>query len=362
MREKKRAIIAQIKEFGQTPKQLFFKPHPTKLPKISQQKENSKSTKEENCDLSNLKISNWNNLEKLILDFSFKLHKDIITSFSLSKDGNTLYSVSQDSSLKLYSISEKKQLRSITIGELSLSSCQLTPDEKTIIIGSWDNNIYIYSINYGRIIDTIEAHDDAVSCLCFKQDILISGSWDATVKIWKFSYKDNTLDNKPIFDFTDFESEVHCIDIDPQGNNAVVGSADGSITFLDIYRKSIIRTIHSHKHIVNQIQYLPDGRRIISCSGDGFLKIIENTDTEIFSIPLKENLKCFTTNGEILILGSEEGTLRVWDLKSATEKFQLKGNPLEPISTVICSFNKEIIILGSIGTIKVFKCKYIEEK
>ena len=30
----KAAIVAQIKEFGQTPKQLFTLPHPQRLPKV----------------------------------------------------------------------------------------------------------------------------------------------------------------------------------------------------------------------------------------------------------------------------------------------------------------------------------------
>lgn len=29
------AIIAQIKEFGQTPKQIFTQPHPSRLPKVT---------------------------------------------------------------------------------------------------------------------------------------------------------------------------------------------------------------------------------------------------------------------------------------------------------------------------------------
>jgi factor associated with neutral sphingomyelinase activation len=63
----------------------------------------------------------------------------------LSADGATLFTVSQDSSLKVYSVNEKKQLRSTNLSEMALSSCQLAPDEKTVIVGSWDNNMYPFS-------------------------------------------------------------------------------------------------------------------------------------------------------------------------------------------------------------------------
>lgn len=41
-----------------------------------------------------------------------------------------------------------------------------------------------YNLDYGRVSDTIPAHDDAVSCLHLIGNIgcLISGSWDCSVK------------------------------------------------------------------------------------------------------------------------------------------------------------------------------------
>lgn len=50
-------------------------------------------------------------------------------------------------------------------------------------IGSWDNNVHIYSIDRSRLIDTIYCHDDAVSSLCVVDDVLATGSWDTTVKV-----------------------------------------------------------------------------------------------------------------------------------------------------------------------------------
>lgn len=42
----------------------------------------------------------------------------------------------------------------------------------------------LYNCDYGRISDVIPAHDDAVSALSLVSDlgILISGSWDCSVK------------------------------------------------------------------------------------------------------------------------------------------------------------------------------------
>ena len=42
----------------------------------------------------------------------------------------------------------------------------------------------MYSVDYGRVSETIAAHDDAVSCLCLRGENLLSGSWDSTVKVY----------------------------------------------------------------------------------------------------------------------------------------------------------------------------------
>jgi len=70
-----------------------------------------------------------------------------------------------------------------------------------VLISSWDNNVYAefiyreptltgpntprytYSIDYGRIQDTLYAHDDAVSCIAMQGDTVVTASWDSTVKV-----------------------------------------------------------------------------------------------------------------------------------------------------------------------------------
>jgi len=66
----------------------------------------------------------------------------------------------------------------------------ITCNSSTFILlwSKTDNFVrYLYSIDYGKVLDTLYAHDDAVSCIRLASDLLISGSWDSTVKIWKHS-------------------------------------------------------------------------------------------------------------------------------------------------------------------------------
>jgi factor associated with neutral sphingomyelinase activation len=76
----------------------------------------------------------------------------------MNSAGGIVFSVSSDGSLKVYDLQKSRQIRSIKISQLALSSCALTADEKNVLIGSWDNHVYIYNVDYSRVTDTVYAH------------------------------------------------------------------------------------------------------------------------------------------------------------------------------------------------------------
>jgi WD40 repeat protein len=45
----------------------------------------------------------------------------------------------------------------------------------------------LYNLEFGREMDSVRGHEDAVSCLAWgsKNQVLVSGSWDCSVRVWK---------------------------------------------------------------------------------------------------------------------------------------------------------------------------------
>ena len=101
-------------------------------------------------------------------------------------------------------------MRATTISPLTLSCCALGSTSAggvvdsdslsaSIVVGSWDHSLYLYSPVFGRVTSTVLAHDDAVSCVAtapagsgggsgaaarWSHARVLSGSWDAQVKLW----------------------------------------------------------------------------------------------------------------------------------------------------------------------------------
>ena len=46
-----------------------------------------------------------------------------------------------DTQLKMYSLEDQRQLRSVSLSNMALSSVIITPDDKNALIASWDNSM-----------------------------------------------------------------------------------------------------------------------------------------------------------------------------------------------------------------------------
>jgi WD40 repeat protein len=63
----------------------------------------------------------------------------------------------------------------------------ITSDEKSLAIGSWNNEIRIYDALNWEQVNTLKGHTGEVLCLAFSSDsnLLVSGGADNTVRVWK---------------------------------------------------------------------------------------------------------------------------------------------------------------------------------
>jgi hypothetical protein len=286
----------------------------------------------------------WSSFAQFIPVENWKSHRQGVSAICLSSDGETLYSVSQDSSLKIYSLGEGKQLRSNNISKLALSSCALSRDQKYVAIGSWDNNIYLYSNDYGRVVTTIQAHDDTVSCLALRDSTLVSGSWDTSMKIW--SLLPTGISPDPIMELSCLDSAVRAVHLNMESSLALCGSEDGMLAIADIRSGAVVRTWSAHDDAISAAQFTNDGR-IISCSAIGTMKVQEASSKDIFSIEIPSGFNCLSTNGTRLITGDSSSTLRTWDLLIGEEVSRVKRTPESSITCIAPSERCDFIITGS---------------
>ncbi|XP_012243808.1 protein FAN [Bombus impatiens] len=357
----------QIMEFGQIPKQIFTLPHPKRsiltLHKLHI-KTTSASVASETENKEN-PIEKTFELHELIM---FQSHKESVSSIIIQnkEEINEIISVGQDGMLKLYSIKNKKLTRNVSLSSLSLSSCvsYYTSSHRNILVaGSWDNSLIFYDIEFGRVIDILQGHEDAVSCLALSDSrkIIISGSWDCTAKVWK-SYSSGTK-IKPaecLIAQLDHDSKVTCINISGDETLLVSGTEDGEIFLWNMDTYHLQFTAKAHNCKINAMVFDQEGKSIISCAEDKILNIIDiHTSTQIYRTTIEYEPLTLTWFKSFLLIGDSNGNINVWNRQGAVFITQIHCHN-GPINTLSVSTENNIVLTGGKDRkIIVWDCKNV---
>uniref|UniRef100_A0AAQ5X2T3 Neutral sphingomyelinase (N-SMase) activation associated factor n=1 Tax=Amphiprion ocellaris TaxID=80972 RepID=A0AAQ5X2T3_AMPOC len=307
------AMLTQILEFGQTPKQLFTSPHPqritprfqniTRSPSINSPVTSpSEDSSFEDLTEESRKLA-WTNMGSLKVVSSHKIHKEAVTGIAVTRDGAAIFSTSQGL-------------------ENALSSCLMLADGKTVVCSSWDNNVYFYSVPYGRRQDTLMGHDDAVSDMCWFDDRLYTASWDSTIKVWQCASDSSSSHKRSQFELLaelEHDAGVNTVALNPAGTLLVSGCKDGTVTIWDNSSYGTLQQVHCHNGTIHHVSFSPDSRHVLSVGVDSCMKVTDvQTGMVISSVKAEEEQRCFCWDGNSVLCGGQSGDLLLWDLLSNT--------------------------------------------
>ena len=169
---------------------------------------------------------------------TFYEHTGKITGleYALNKS-NVLVSSSLDGTVRAYDLIKYKNFRIMTTPkQTQLICCSVDYSGEIVAAGSLDTyNIFVWSLKTGDLIDVLNGHTGPVSCLAFSHinDILVSGSWDNTVKMWELYTK------KGISETYEHNSKITAIALSPNDKEVAVSTLNGELYTWDIETGSI---------------------------------------------------------------------------------------------------------------------------
>ena len=117
-------------------------------------------------------------------------------------------------------------------------------------------------IQFGRV-KVLEGHTNSVLSVCIKDNLIISGSFDKTIKIWDIE------SGKGIKTLEGHKDCVNSVAI--KDNLVISGSDDKTIKIWDVCTGLCLKTLEGHTHWVNSVAIKDN--LIISGSYDKTIKI-----------------------------------------------------------------------------------------
>ena len=143
---------------------------------------------------------------------------------------------------------------------------------------------------------------------------------------------------------------VKTVSFSPDGKRIVSGSGDETIRIWDATTGKELETLEGHTAGVTSVSFSPDGKRIVSGSSDNTIRIWDATTGKEF-----ETLKghtadvetvSFSPDGKRIVSGSWDNTIRIWDATTGKELETLEGHT-RAVKTVSFSPDGKRIVSGS---------------
>ena len=97
--------------------------------------------------------------------FTLSGHTGLVGSVCISNDGNTIVSGSNDNTIKIWSIKDETDVKTLSDHTSYVYSVCISNDGSTIVSGSDDQTIRIWGID-GTLIRTLSGHTNSVRSVC----------------------------------------------------------------------------------------------------------------------------------------------------------------------------------------------------
>lgn len=239
---------------------------------------------------------------------TFTEHSSGVTACEFAKRGNVLFTSSLDGSVRAWDLIRYRNFRTFTAPtRLSFSSVAVDPSGEVICAGSLDSfDIHIWSVQTGQLLDQLSGHEGPVASLAFAPsgNIVVSGSWDHTVRVWSIFGRTQT--SEPI----QLQADVLDVAFRPDSAQIAVSSLDGQLTFWSVSEATQEAGV--------------DGRRDVS----GGRKISDRRTAANAAGTKSFNCIAYSTDGSCVIASGNSKYICLYNVQSGTliKKFTASVN------------------------------------
>ncbi|KAJ9303030.1 hypothetical protein DTO271G3_404 [Paecilomyces variotii] len=233
----------------------------------------------------------------------------------------------------------------------------------TMVSAALDDTVRVWDLNSGRCQGFLEGHHASVRCLQVEENIVATGSMDASIRLWdlsraKFAPKDNRINRSSFEDEDDgltygedthpppapssmedcpiFSLEAHVAEVTAihfRGDTLVSGSADKTLRQWDLEKGRCVQTLDVLWAAAQAESLMSSG------TASGWRPSGRLPDA---SADFVGALQCFDA---ALACGTADGMVRLWDLRSGQVHRSLVGHT-GPVTCL--QFDDVHIVTGSL--------------
>jgi dipeptidyl aminopeptidase/acylaminoacyl peptidase len=243
-----------------------------------------------------------------------------------------------------------------------------TPDGRSILSAGQDGTLRLWEIATGKELRRLGPQPDWRFYVAFSPDSqrVVSGSgrvWDATTGRLLFVFAQEP--GRRRFDFAN-EREVTCAVFSPDGRRILSGNRGGAMRVLDAASGKEIRRWQETKGWADTLAFSPDGKLVVSAGGTWHEPRSARTQVELrlYDERTGKEIRRFTghtdvvasvafsPDGQHILSGSHDKTVRLWHVASGKEVLRLEGHTARVNSVAFSPDGKAVVSAGGDTTIR----------
>lgn len=255
-----------------------------------------------------------------------------------------------------------------------IRSLAFSPDGKTILSGSNDKTVRLWDIETGQLRHLLTGHQERVKCVGFSPSgqLFLSCSADSKVRAWDQTHLSHKKTGDRRYTVKASSSPVTLVNtlpISPVTERSIfaTGAENGKISIWDLETGEWRRTIQAHTSSVLSLVFSSDGQWLVSGSHNRSIKLWDlDSPSEqpvyvISNAHLNQILSlAINSQRQILVSGGADRTIKLWDLMTGKErspKHILEGHSGQVWCVAISSDGTKLASASADFTVKLWNAE-----
>jgi len=191
-------------------------------------------------------------------------HTSSVRNVDFSHDSSQLLTCSDDKTIKLFTVQNRKFIRSFHGHANWVRTAVFSPDSTAIASGSDDKTIRIWDTATGICTTVLYDHTEPITAIRWSPDgrTLAAAAADGNIKLW------DTKSWKLLQHYAAHTSATCSLSFHPSNNYLISGSLDNTIKIWDLREGHLVYTLHGHTSGVKALTFSTDGAHFATGGGD----------------------------------------------------------------------------------------------
>jgi mono/diheme cytochrome c family protein/sugar lactone lactonase YvrE len=190
-------------------------------------------------------------------------HTQSAACVAYSRDGKWGVSGGFDKTVRVWNLDTGAEEHCLTAPNW-VTGVGLSPDRKLVAFSTIDGTARLWEVATGKEVHRFVGHTALVDCLTFAADgsVLLTGGADKTARLW------DARTGKELRCLKGHTNRVTSVALSPDGKRAATTSLDRTVRLWDTATGKEVRQFERHTNGVHAVAFSPDGKRLLTGGGE----------------------------------------------------------------------------------------------